>query len=57
VQIGPNAKGQEVTGNQVISVINKACKKTPENVPEKKTVVNTDVFVEAAQTFYHFIFL
>jgi hypothetical protein len=34
----PNKKGQELTGPQLLSVIEKACKKTP----EEEIVVNTD---------------
>jgi transposase-like protein len=40
----PDEKGQELTGSQLVSVINKVCKKTPEDMPEKKTEVNTDGF-------------
>jgi hypothetical protein len=40
----PNEEGQELTGTQLVSVINKVSKKTPEDMPEKKTVVNTDGF-------------
>jgi hypothetical protein len=34
----PNKKGQELTGPQLLSVIEKACKKTP----KEKIIVNTD---------------
>jgi hypothetical protein len=35
---------QELTGTQLLSVINKVCKKPPEDMPEKKVVVNTGGF-------------
>jgi hypothetical protein len=37
-------KKQELTGTQLLSVIDKVCKKQPEDMPEKKVVVNTDGF-------------
>jgi hypothetical protein len=40
----PDEKGQELTGPQLISIIDKVCKKPPEDMPEKKIVVNTDGF-------------
>jgi transposase-like protein len=38
----PNGEGQELTGKQLLSVIDKACKKPAGDMPENKTVVNTD---------------
>jgi ribosomal protein L37AE/L43A len=38
----PNEEGQELTSNQLFSVIEKVSKKAPEDMPEMKITVNTD---------------
>jgi transposase-like protein len=40
----PNEGGQELASTQLFSVIDKVCKEQPEDMPEKKIVVNTDGF-------------